>query len=92
MNLFNIKRTMYHDQGRFILEIHPGLLLGDINKFHQYLRGKCDHLPRCQKAFVKISALILGKTTQGTKNKNILSQHDIDCTCGQLVVKICYVL
>ena len=30
LNLFNIKRTMYHDQGRFILEIHHGLLLGSL--------------------------------------------------------------
>lgn len=28
LNHLNIKRTMHHDQGRYILEIHYGLLLG----------------------------------------------------------------
>ena len=46
-----------------------------------------------KKAFVKISALILGKNSQRTKNKNILSQHDINYlwpTSGQNM--LCFVI
>ena len=57
---------MHHDQGRYILEIHYGLLLGRL-LIHQFnsiniSEGKVwspSQMPK--KAFVKTSMLILGK-------------------------------
>ena len=84
LNLFNIKRTMYHDQGR---NTSWFIIRKSINKFHQYLRGRSVIIfIDAKKHLLKFQHQFWVKTLrERTKNKNILSQT----ICGQPVVKIC---
>lgn len=81
MNLLNIKRTMYHDQGSFILEIHYGSLLGSLlispinmskEKYMIVFIDAKKHLLKFHYSFLVITL------KERTENKNVCSQHDTD--------------
>lgn len=61
----DIKRTMHHDQGSFILEIHYGLLLGDllISPINMSKEKNMIIFIDAKKAFVKILIFILGENS-----------------------------